>query len=236
MLFSFSDGVGRKFAVAFVFSIIRCFKVREAKRYVNVFNLRNQTQCKHCENNPLPGYLFIKKCTVLYCSYVTERNYYGDVMVHVSFKLMKSHLYTWLYLPMQIAEETTCSLVFLFDMRKRGQLTIYIENFNWLTFNHVEWNRNFSLKYGKSKASVNSGAPNGSVPQNICSSGQFLLAGRFGKNNMSLEVVLLGNFALWLYPNRPAMSVGKLAGCELFHQSCRKWGTYKCFPAISQNA
>ena len=110
-------------------------------------------------------------------------------MVHVSFKLMKSHLYTWLYLPMQIAEETTCSLVFLFDMRKRGHwLYVFIKKFSWLTFIHVEWNRNFSLKYGKSKASVNSGAPNGSVPQNICSSGQFLLAGRFGKSNMSLEV------------------------------------------------
>ena len=67
-------------------------------------------------------------------------------------------------------------------------LYVYIKNFSWLTFIHVEWNRNFSLKYGKSKASVNSGAPNGSVPQNICSSGQFLLAGRFGKSNMSLEV------------------------------------------------
>ena len=33
-----------------------------------------------------------------------------------------------------------------------------------------------------------SGAPNGSVPQNICSSGKFLLAGRFGKSNMSLEI------------------------------------------------
>ena len=32
------------------------------------------------------------------------------------------------------------------------------------------------------------GAPNGSVPQNICSSGKFLLAGRFGQNNMSLEI------------------------------------------------
>jgi len=31
------------------------------------------------------------------------------------------------------------------------------------------------------------GAPNRSVPQNICSSGKFLLAGRFGKNDMSLE-------------------------------------------------
>ena len=30
-------------------------------------------------------------------------------------------------------------------------------------------------------------APNGFVPQNICSSGNFLLAGRFGKNNMSLK-------------------------------------------------
>ena len=28
-----------------------------------------------------------------------------------------------------------------------------------------------------------SGAPNGSVPQNICSSGTFLLAGRCGRNN-----------------------------------------------------
>ena len=28
-----------------------------------------------------------------------------------------------------------------------------------------------------------SGAPNGSVPQNICSSGKFLLAGRCGRNN-----------------------------------------------------
>ena len=33
-----------------------------------------------------------------------------------------------------------------------------------------------------------SGAPNGSVPQNICSSCKFLLAGRFGQNNMSLEI------------------------------------------------
>ena len=32
-----------------------------------------------------------------------------------------------------------------------------------------------------------SGTPNGSVPQNICSSGNFSLAGRFGKNNMSLK-------------------------------------------------
>ena len=31
------------------------------------------------------------------------------------------------------------------------------------------------------------GAPNGSVSQIICSSGKFLLAGRFGKNDMSLE-------------------------------------------------
>ena len=31
------------------------------------------------------------------------------------------------------------------------------------------------------------GAPNGSLPQNICSLGKSLLAGRFRKNNMSLE-------------------------------------------------
>ena len=30
---------------------------------------------------------------------------------------------------------------------------------------------------------LNSGAPNGSVPQNICFSGTFLLAGRCGRNN-----------------------------------------------------
>ena len=30
---------------------------------------------------------------------------------------------------------------------------------------------------------IKAGAPNGSVPQNICSSGTFLLAGRCGRNN-----------------------------------------------------
>ena len=34
---------------------------------------------------------------------------------------------------------------------------------------------------------IKTGALNGSVPQNICSSGNFLLAGRFGRNNMSPE-------------------------------------------------
>ena len=34
---------------------------------------------------------------------------------------------------------------------------------------------------------VRTGAPSGSVPQNICSSGNFLLAGRCGSNAMSLE-------------------------------------------------
>ena len=34
---------------------------------------------------------------------------------------------------------------------------------------------------------VRTGAPSGSVPQNICSSGNFLLAGRCGSNVMSLE-------------------------------------------------
>ena len=33
------------------------------------------------------------------------------------------------------------------------------------------------------RESQNTGAPNGSVPQNICSSGTFLLAGRCGRNN-----------------------------------------------------
>ena len=34
---------------------------------------------------------------------------------------------------------------------------------------------------------VNAGALNGSVPRYICSSGNFLLARRFGRNNMSPE-------------------------------------------------
>ena len=38
-----------------------------------------------------------------------------------------------------------------------------------------------------SLATLNAAAPIASVPQNICSTGQFLLAGRFGKNSMSLE-------------------------------------------------
>ena len=33
------------------------------------------------------------------------------------------------------------------------------------------------------KFCLSPGAPNGSVPQNICSSGTFLLAGRCGRNN-----------------------------------------------------
>ena len=34
---------------------------------------------------------------------------------------------------------------------------------------------------------TSAGAPNGSVPRNICSSANSSLAGRFGKNNLSLE-------------------------------------------------
>jgi len=41
--------------------------------------------------------------------------------------------------------------------------------------------------------SVLSGAPNGCVPQNICFSGKFLLAGRFGKIICPCRKVLLGN-------------------------------------------
>ena len=40
----------------------------------------------------------------------------------------------------------------------------------------------FSLRF-----TLHGGAPNGSVPQNICSSGNILLAGRFRKINMSLD-------------------------------------------------
>ena len=35
----------------------------------------------------------------------------------------------------------------------------------------------------QSTQQTSTGAPNGSVPQNICSSGTFLLAGRCGRNN-----------------------------------------------------
>ena len=37
-----------------------------------------------------------------------------------------------------------------------------------------------------------SGAPNGSVPQNICSSCQFLLAGRCGRNNSPWKESVVG--------------------------------------------
>ena len=43
-----------------------------------------------------------------------------------------------------------------------------------------------SKRYIKN-SKVNTGAVNGSIPQNICSSGQVLLDGRCGRNNMSLE-------------------------------------------------
>ena len=43
---------------------------------------------------------------------------------------------------------------------------------------------------------VKAGAPNGSVPQNICSSGKFLLAGRFGKIKMSLEESVAGKLTI----------------------------------------
>ena len=49
------------------------------------------------------------------------------------------------------------------------------------------------LSLSQSQIFTWSGAPNEPVPQNICSSGQFLLAGRFGKNCISLEGMLLGN-------------------------------------------
>ena len=38
-------------------------------------------------------------------------------------------------------------------------------------------------EYFKQFLELDAGAPNGSVPQNICSSGTFLLAGRCGRNN-----------------------------------------------------
>ena len=84
-----------------------------------------------------------------------------------------------------------------------------------------------------------SGAPNGSVPQNICSSGKFLLAGRFGRRvllgNRQLRVYLLfvwnlsptpstkgANFGLWPHPNWPVMDIrllgnfplSQVAGCS----------------------
>ena len=44
-----------------------------------------------------------------------------------------------------------------------------------------------SVRFLDSCTKFESGAPNGSVPQNICSSGQVFLAGKFGEINMSLE-------------------------------------------------
>ena len=40
--------------------------------------------------------------------------------------------------------------------------------------------------------SQGTGAPNGSVPQNICSSGTFLLAGRCGRNNSPWKESVVG--------------------------------------------
>ena len=44
-----------------------------------------------------------------------------------------------------------------------------------------------SVRFFDSCTKFKSGAPNGSVPQNICFSGQVFLAGKFGEINMSLE-------------------------------------------------
>ena len=109
------------------------------------------------------------------------------------------------------------------------------------------------------------GAPNGSVPQNICSSCKFLLAGRCGRNNSPWKESVAGkkiiqgvrgdlksriaatgylygllttqdlNCALWNFPVSQVAGC-KVAGWELFHQSYWEWGTDNFFPAISQNA
>ena len=109
------------------------------------------------------------------------------------------------------------------------------------------------------------GAPDGSVPQNVCSSGTFLLAGRCGRNNSPWKESVAGkkiiqgvrgdlksriaatgylygllttqdlNCALWNFPVSQVAGC-KVAGWELFHQSCWEWGTDNFFPAISQNA
>ena len=117
----------------------------------------------------------------------------------------------------------------------------------------------FSIRCGRY-----SGAPNGSVPQNICSSCKFLLAGRCGRNNSPWKESVAGkkiiqgvsvdlksrtaatgylyglltqdlNWALWNFPVSQVAGC-KVAGWELFHQSCWEWGTDNVFPAISQNA
>ena len=51
-------------------------------------------------------------------------------------------------------------------------------------FQHVERNNFLYLQ--------ETGAPNGSVPQNICSSGTFLLAGRCGRNNIPWKESVAG--------------------------------------------
>ena len=106
-----------------------------------------------------------------------------------------------------------------------------------------------------------SGAPNGSVPQNICCSGTFLLAGRCGRNNSPWKESVAGkkifqglrgdlksriaatgymygllttqdpNCTLWNFPVSQVAGC-KVAGWELFHQSCWEWGTDNFFPAI----
>ena len=102
------------------------------------------------------------------------------------------------------------------------------------------------------------GAPNGSVPQNICSIGTFLLAGRCGRNNSPWKESVAGkkiiqgvrgnlksriaaagylygllttqdlNCALWNFPVSQVAGC-KVAGWELFHQSCWEWWTDNFF-------
>ena len=102
------------------------------------------------------------------------------------------------------------------------------------------------------------GAPNGSVPQNICSSATFLLAGRCGRNNsprkesvagkkiihwvrgdLKSRIAAMGhlygllttqnlNCTLWNFPVSQVAGC-KFAGWELFHQSCWEWGTDNFF-------
>ena len=53
------------------------------------------------------------------------------------------------------------------------------------------------------------GAPNGSVPQNICSSGTFLLAGRCERNKTP-KVVSVGCVGPWNHINGVLSEFGKI--------------------------
>ena len=88
------------------------------------------------------------------------------------------------------------------------------------------WNRHTNLRLiVHTVPARKSGAPNGSVPQNICSAGNFFLAGRFGKNNMPFEVLLTNScygLFVWNLPH-PCPLKGLILPYDHSQLACDVW-------------